>query len=733
MLIANSPASRVAGRFRPALLSCAIAGALLLAAQSAVASDAPVAQPDVDGGDRKVTELQGVQVKAAVVAPAQVGSKTAAPLIETPQSISVIDQQELTVRAVQNLSDALVYTAGVSTNATGTDERYDWPMIRGFSAGAFGIYLDGLRFVPGQFAGRIEPYLLQSVSVLKGPSSVLYGQDTPGGVIDASSKLPTAEPLHELGVQLGNQDFRQLQADFSGPLDQAGHWLYRLTAVAHDDDTQIDHGYDKRVAIAPAITWRPDEDTSLTLLANFQRDLTNSLYPFLPAQGSVLYNPNGRLSPSLFTGDTDFDSYKRSQYGLGYQFKHRIDEVWSFELDGRVERQQVDWRQQYGTGTLAPDYRTMQRIAFHDQSWVNSYTFDNRAIAHFETGPFTHTVLLGLDASYFTGLSNEYGNLAHPLDVFNPVYGQPVPPLSVHSSDTAETLRQTGVYAQDQIKYGDHWVGMFDVRRDWASTRADYLLGGGITHQSDSKTTGRAGLVYLTDFGLAPYVSWSTSFLPNSGTDYLGRPFQPSLGRQIEGGLKYQPHDIDATLTLSVFDIHETNVLETDPQHPNFSMAAGEVRSRGAELEGVAHLTDGLQLRAAYTYDQVRTLRSTDPTQLDKPPTTVPMHMASVWADYTVQGGPAHGLGFGAGVRRVGETYGGTYHPDLAVAALTRDFNVPAFTLVDAVVHYQWDQVRLALNANNLFDRHYVAACYGELGCTWGQRRVVMGTASWRW
>jgi len=722
-----SPVMR-ARRLRRTFLCMAVGSTLLLGRPVLAADSAPADA----GSPDKVTDLKGVQVQGSAAPSVQVGSKTAAPLIETPQSISVIDQRELTVRAVQNLSDALNYTAGVATNATGTDQRYDWPVIRGFSAGAFGIYLDGLRFTPGQFAGRLDPYLMQSIAVLKGPSSVLYGQDTPGGVIDVTSKRPTSEPLHELGVQFGNHDLRQLQADFGGALDQSGQWTYRLTGVAHDSDTQIDHGYDKRMAIAPAVTWQPNDGTSLTLLANFQRDLTNTAYPFLPAQGTVLYNPNGKIGTSLYTGDTDFDSYRRSQYGLGYQFKQRINDVWSFEMDGRVEREEIDWRQLYGTGTLAPDYRTEQRFAYRDLSWANSYTLDNRAVAHFDTGALSHTVLLGLDTSYFTGISNGFGNLGAPLDVFNPAYRQPVPTL-LNLSDIAETLRQTGIYAQDQIKLGEHWVGMFDVRRDWASTRDESLPSGGVSHQPDSKTTGRAGLVYLTDIGLAPYVSWSTSFLPNTGTDFQGHPFAPSLGRQIEAGLKYQPHDMDALVTLSAFDIHETNVLQTDPLHPQFQAAAGEVRSRGVELEGSAHLTEKLSLHGAYTYDQLDTLKTSDPTQLGKPPTTEPQHQASLWADYQVQGNTEQGLGFGGGVRRVGKTYAGTYHPDLADPNVTRDFNVPAFTVFDAVVHYQWDRVRLALNANNLFDRHYVAACYGELGCTWGIRRTVMGTATYRW
>nr|WP_255494812.1 TonB-dependent siderophore receptor [Luteibacter sp. Sphag1AF] len=688
---------------------------------------ANVAQAD-DRDSDKVTDLKAVNVKATTDAPGRTGTKLDAPLIEVPQSISVITSDDIVIRAAHSLSDALTYSAGVSSNATGTDQRYDWPYIRGFSAGSQGIYVDGLRFQPGQFAGRVEPYLAQEIAILKGPASVLYGQNSPGGLINVTSKMPQAESLHEVGVSVGNNGYRQAQGDFAGALNESGTWQYRLTGTTHDNDTQMDHSYDKRVAIAPAITWAPDADTHLTLLANYQRDLTNAMYPFLPVQGTVYPNPNGRISTSLFVGDPDFDSYRRSQYGLGYQFSHRIDDTWTVRLSGRAERIEVDWRQLYATGSISPDLRSFNRFAMHDLSWSNAYTFDNQAVADFETGEFKHKVLLGLDASYNVGFDTSYGALATPIDAFAPVYNQPVPALGAPGSEVHQVLKQTGLYAQDQITWGK-WVGLFSARHDWVSSSTHDQVSSTESHQDDGKNTFRAGIVYVASNGLSPYVSWATSFEPNTGTNFQGTPFAPSVGKQIEGGLKYQPRDMDAFVTVSVFDIHQTNVLTTDVAHPQFSIATGEMRSRGAELEGVANPLPGLQLRAAYTYDQVETTRSTDPTAIGKPPVTVPMHMASLWADYTLQGGAARGLGFGAGVRRLGESYGGTYAPN----GVTTDFNVPGFTLVDAVVHYDIDGVRLALNANNLLDKRYVSTCYGDLGCTFGNRRTVMASATYRW
>lgn len=710
---------------RRALPACI---AVLLVSPLAHAADV---SPDTD--KNKVTDLQGLKVRASTSAQARAATKTDAPIIEVPQSISVVDREELTLRNVQSLTDALGYSSGVTANATGTDQRYDWPYIRGFNASSFGIYQDGLRFQPGSLTSRIEPYLVESVAILKGPSSVLYGQSTPGGLIDVTSKMPTLEPLHDVGVQFGNYSQRQLRTDHSGALDAAGHWRYRLTAIGYDNDTQVAHTYNRRAAIAPALTYAPNDATNITLLANFQRDLTNSAYPFLPAQGTVLYNPNGRIPTSLFSGDTNWDGYRRTQSSVGYRINHRINDVWSFHLNGRVARQTSNWRQLYGTGYLRSDYATFNRIAFDQQTQANSYLMDNQASADFTTGPVKHAVLIGLDVSQSHGSIVNSGALGNPLNAYAPVYDQPMAPLGPPVSRTLQNLKQTGLYAQDQLKFGDGWVALLGMRHDWASQGALNQIADTESRQTEGKTTGRVGLVYETSWGLAPYVSWSTSFLPNSGVDYLGRGFAPTTGRQIEGGFKYQPTGVDAFVTVSGFEIHQGNVLITDPLHPTFSMAAGEVRSRGAELEGVANLTTGLKVRAAYTYTNAETTKSSVASQVGKPPTTVPMHMASLWADYMVQGGPARGLGFGGGVRRVGQTYGGTYHPDVRVAAVTQDFNVPAYTLVDAVVHYELTNISLALNVNNLFDKHFVSACYGELSCSWGNRRTSTVSATYHW
>ena len=719
------------------------AATFVLVVQPAWAQSAADAPPTAEA--QAATTLDAVTVQAHhdddiyVAKQATAGSKTDTPLIETPQSVSVITREQLDQQNVQSLSQALAYTAGVSTNGTGTDTRYDWPQIRGFSASTYGLYLDGLRWMPNEFSGRFDTYGLEQIQVLKGPASVLYGQSTPGGLIDMVSKMPTAEALREVQVDYGSYALRQIKADVSGPIDgksdgsgDDAHWLYRLTALAHDNNTQIDSTQDKRLFLAPALTWKPDGDTRLTLLGNFQRDILGSFYPFLPAQGTVLPNPNGKLPTGVFLGDTDFNAYSRVQYALGYQFEKRLGEVWTLHQNFRYNRFRNDnWQQEYGIN-LEPDLRTLQRGAFTSQGDERGYAVDNQAQAHWTMGRLEQTVLLGADYGWqklVDGEASNYSGGTASIDIFDPVYNQPVPTLTP-DTNSSQHATQAGLYLQDQIKFDRKWVLLLGGRQDWATTTThNWLPGGGETSQDDHKFSGRVGAVYLSDIGLAPYVSYSESFLPTSGTDFAGAQFKPTTGKQVEGGIKYQPKGFNSFITVSVYDIREQNVQETDPDHPGFSIQTGELRSHGIEVEGVANLARGLNLRLAYTADPVNTTGSVDPTQIGVRPTVTPEHMASLWADYAVLQGQLSGLGLGAGVRYLGNTYGGTYTAGTSQVP----FTVPSYTLVDAAVHYDWRQIRFAVNADNLLDRTYVEGCYGGTVCSYGNRRNVIGSVRYSW
>lgn len=655
------------------------------------------------------------------------GTKTDTPIIETPQSISVITRDQMEAQGVQGIGSALRYTAGVASDTRGPVGRHDVIYSRGF--GGFSVeYQDGMRLLAGNYAiAQLDPYNLERIEVLRGPASVLYGQNNPGGIVNLVSKRPTAEPYHEIQLQTGSFNRKQGAFDLSGPVDGEGRLLYRLTGLARDSNTQVDYTEEQRVSIAPALTWRPDGDTSLTILGRYQREPEGGYFGFVPAQGTFLPNPNGKISSSFYDGDPSFEDFDRKVAAIGYLFEHRLDDVFTLRQNTRYMRIETDWARVASRG-LQANLRTLNRQAVTDEESLNAFTLDNQAQAKFSTGALGHTFLFGVDFQRSSSDIILGAGAAPTLDILNPIYNRTIarPPI-IQSTD--QTQNQIGLYAQDQIQFGQ-WRLLLGGRHDWADSDTQNRLTATETTKSDHAFTGRAGLVYLFDNGLAPYVSYAESFEPTSGSDFSGAPFKPTTGRQYEAGIKYQPTGFDSFITVAAFELTQQNVLTTDPDHVNFSIQTGEVQARGVEVEGKMSLAAGLSVTAAYTFLDAEVTKS-NTANLGKRPISIPEHTASLWADYTFQRGPWTGAGVGAGVRYVGPTYGNA----------TNTVEVPDYTLFDAGFRYDLERlsndlkgVRFSVNAANLFDHEHVASCSNAPTlCYYGLRRTVYATLSYRW
>ncbi len=672
-------------------------------------------------------------------------TKTDTPLIETPQSISVVTRDEMEARAARTVGDALSYTAGVSTGRTGESSYFggDGISIRGFGGDgttgvSFNEYVDGMRLRgSGYVTAGLDPFLFERVEVIKGPASVLYGQSTPGGIVNMVSKRPTLTPLNQAELQVGNYNRLQGSFDLSGPVDKGGEFLYRLSGLALRTDTQTDFSHRQRTALAPSFTWRPTNDTSLTLLTSYQHDdFAGSPLNFLPTIGTVVKNPYGKLSTSFFAGDPNYNKWDRTTYAGGWLFEHRFNETWTVRQNARYVRNNLDYNGVY-QNSLQANLQTVTRSAFSLVEHSNDLTVDNQVQTNFATGGLYHTALFGIDGQSFAFDTYRGIATAQPLNIWRPVYYQQIPMPVLYQSNR-QTGGQAGLYAQDQIRYGNTQL-LVGIRQDWTGNTVKNRLNGAKTDSSADAFTKRAGLIHVFDAGLAPYVSYAESFEPTTGTDYSGQPFKPSKGRQYEAGVKYQPNGVDAFVTLSAFNLTRTNVLTTDSAHPNYNVQTGEIRSRGIELEGKATLAEGLNLTAAYTFLDAKVTQSNDTVtglygvrapMKGKTPVAVPRHAASAWVDYTMPRGKLAGLGLGLGVRYVGETYGDP-------ANVTK---VPAFTLFDAAVHYDLAGLsdamagwRASVNATNLFDKEYVSACTAVDRCYYGLSRTVMATVRYRW
>lgn len=647
------------------------------------------------------------------------GTKTDSSILETPQSVSVVTRDQMDARGVLSVGQALTYSAGVVAQPFGSDARFDSPYIRGFSA-AESQYLDGLRLVRNLGATSIEPYGLERVEVLRGPASVLYGQANPGGLLNLVSKRPTWERFGEVVLEGGSFRRRQGAFDFGGPLGEDSKLAFRLTGLVRNSGTQMDRVDDDRYFLAPSLAWQPDEDTTLTLFSRLQHD--RSLSPIgLPLQGTIDGNPNGQLPRDRYLGDSGFDESKRTLASLGYEFERRFGEAWSFRQNARYDHLKWEYRNLYFSG-LDPDMRTAYRGTSIQDEEMDTLSLDNQVEGRFHTGAVGHRLLLGADLrAHYADNDIAFGT-APSIDIYRPDNRQPFNTSIFWRQRTRSDLYQAGLYAQNQMDYRN-WRLTLGLRHDWASSSSD--TGAATTSQRDTAFSGRAGLTYLFDNGLAPYVSYATSFDPVVGNEAPARgggAFEPSRGEQYELGLKYQPPGSRSLFTATAFDLRQTNVAVSDPANVGFQMQTGKVRVRGFELEGVANLQAGLNLIASYTFSDAEIVRG-EPGQRGNRPSQVPRHAASLWLDYAfLEGSPLHGLGLGGGARYVGQRYGDT----------ANGINLHSHTLYDAALRYDLGNFRFSLNLNNLLDDTYVASC-SAFGCYYGDGRTVLARVAYRW
>lgn len=710
-------------------------------AQTAPAANAGAAAPA--GGEQNSAQsgtLPAITVNAAsqgdgtvglVAKRSTTGTKTDTPISEIPQTINVVTAQQIEMTGATDVNSALRYVPGFSSY--GSDNRSDWyAALRGFTPTA---YVNGLQ-VPNTInlaSWRVDPYMIDSITVLRGPTSVLYGAGDPGAIVDVQTKLADGERVREAGVEIGNYARKQFMIDVGDRLDPDGKYAYRFVGVARDGNALTGPNNDQRVALAPSFRWRPDADTSLTLSATYLQDWGDISSNFLPAQGTVLPNPNGQITRDVYEGDGNFNYYRKKQWSLGYQFEHNLNSMWTFRQNVRWMHLSLDNGSVFGNGFVDGSLTDVSRWAGVFQMNYSRVDIDNNVQGRFGTGPLEHTLLLGFQYNRQTATDSEWLAAAPPLNIYDPV-SVPVTtavfsdPASVFRTDTHTTMNTFGLYAQDQIKW-HRWTLTLGGREDWVDMRMDDRAGGTQSKADVTAFTGRVGLTYQGDYGLSPYVSYATSFNPLIGVNLYGGGLpQPTRGRQIELGLRWQPPGKNLMLNAAIYQINQTNVLTPTPTTLDVtgttSVQTGEARSRGIELSATGKVTPNLSLIASYAYQDVKNVKAND-ASLNNWPVDIPRprQMASLWTDWTWHTGPLAGLGLGGGIR----------YQSASAGAADNSLTVSSYTLFDAGVHYDMRHWRFAVNATNLFNRHYISGCQSYNVCIFGTDRTVIGTAKYNW
>lgn len=699
-----------------------------VAAKKAPSGPAPAAQSQQDDAASKPETGTGPLKNGYVATQTTTGSKSDTPLREIPQSVSVVGAEQIRDQGAQSLQDALRYVPSVVADGYGFDSRTDSAFIRGTEATE---YLDGLRRTSNYYTYnyRVDPYFMERVEVLRGPASVLYGQAPVGGIINSVSKRPQDEQGGEISVEYGTFDFKQVKFDTTGVVTSDGKWSYRLTGLARDADTQVDYVEDDRYAIQPAITYRPDSNTTITLLGHFQKDKTGSTQQGFPHAGSIFPNVNGhRIPQDRFVGEPG-DHYDTDVASGSLFVEHKFNSVFKLQHVSRYADIHNDYDSTYAgayTDPLVQEEMTRSRWkAITDTQVFNQ---DTNLEAKFLTGILSHKVLGGVDYMNFrASQGTASAEDVRGFNVYDPEYGRGLwtgtdcnkkvydgspgvgylPKLEICSFADQE-VTQTGLYLQDQMRLGN-WIAVLGARKDWIENAAD-----GADTQKDEAVTYRAGLMYEFASGFTPYVSYGESFVPVVGKTSPARgqtPFKPQEGRMYEVGFKYQPTGAQWMINTAIYDIAESTRLVSDID-PQYSVQTGAVSIRGFEIELTGQVTENLKVVGGYSYTDAQYDDDTavDGNQIE----SVPYHLASMWGVWEFDQPYLKGWSVGAGVRYIGASWDSS-----------NTLETPDVTLFDAMIAYEEDNWRWSINGKNLEDKEYLSTCLGRGDCWYGNARTI--------
>ncbi len=652
------------------------------------------------------------------------GTKTALDPDDAPMSYTRIDQELLQKRQADSVNAALRYEPGISAESRGTVSIFDEYNIRGFKT--YSNFYDGLR-LPYDGAWNLMPqvdiYATESVEVVKGPASSLYGYASPGGMVNQVAKTPKSTQASEVQLRLGNQNLKEVGVDTTGPITDTLN--YRLVALKRKKDGQMQTTEEERTLINPSIEWRPTEDVSVLANVFYQDDPEMVPSTPLPAVGTVYSASYGKLGRDAYAGDK-WNRFSKEVLMPSVTVNWDINDKLTFKHILRYTDAEAQQRNMYNSGFVSGSDKILNRVAYTTDESMSNWTTDNQLAYQLDTANTSHNLLFGVEyqetdstATYYDAGADGTPN----LDLSNPDFSQinaDTLPLNTYRQDESIEQSQLGFYVQDEMKWQDLTVvaGLrhdnFDSMTDQTKASAGTVYSDQTIDNDASKTSGRLAAIYAFDNGISPYASYSQSFQPVVGSNFItNKPFEPTTADQLEAGIKYLSPNRATKATLAVFDITQKNVVVADEINYRSQTQTGEISSKGFEVSGSHMLNDWVDVAASYSYtDAEITADEFNPDVVGNTPAQTAKHKATLWTDYYA----TDKLTLNAGVR---------YEGGMQLDKQNSD-ELPSVTLVDVGGNYQINpMLTVGASINNLFDKTYVGACYDIDNCWMGPERQL--------
>lgn len=682
---------------------------ILAQANTGTASDA--ALPTVVVQDQGESTGEGTAAESAygpvdgyLAERSATATKTDTAIRDIPNSIQVIPRDIILDQQAINLEEVLDNAAGVTFLGNDGNRNLNFA-IRGFDNAP--ILRNGFNlFAFGSTPAEVEVANLERAEVVRGPS-VLYGRTEPGGAINLVTKKPLDTPYYNVELQVGDRGLISPIVDLSGPFSEDGSLLYRVVALYREEDSFQDYDDSfNRTFVAPSVTWRPGSNTDVTFRLEYTRD-DDPYISGIPAIGDRIADiPFDRVI------NNPDDTIDQTSFIASYELEHRFS-------DALKLRNQLAWvygSYEYSVFALpiglddsTGDVDRIFATQFND---TRTLTTDTSLQAKLSTGNIDHTVLVGVDYARSSERSDTNASFDPPfpsINIFDPDYfAVPKPAKSdlPFLFGNKSTGKQLGFYGQDQIAILDNLFLVAGVRYDRFSSESDDFdvdFGTSNTEFDVTAWTPRAGVLFRPFEPISLYANYSESFQPNSSFDASGNVLPPEEGEGVEAGVKIEFIPDRLSSTLAFFDITKQNVATPDPNNPFFSVAVGEQRSRGFDVDLTGEIRPGWSIVASYAYIDTEVTEDNNVAIVGNEFFGIPRHSASLWTTYVIQSGRFEGLGGGIGFNYVGDRQG-----DLA-----NSFEVDDYFVVNAGVSYRWRNWQARLNFENIFDVDYIKSAEG--------------------